>query len=277
MRTSGRIEGASPSILLGWRPRRHLSFPAVRTPPRPIRRYELGWPGSAIEARCTTTDALASELHARAVPPLDALVELPAGRYVLGEPGEERAVALERVLIGRWPVVNAHMRAFAAATGRPRLPRSSTIRSSPTTRRPTSPAPTPRRSARGRRASSTGPCACRAATSGRRGARHRRPPVAVGRRLRRALRLRRERLGLDRAGHARTRRAPARSAPSSSPATSGSGSPTARPTAGASCAAAPTSTRGWGLRASRAQPADPARATPTTGFRIVIAPDGRSP
>ena len=47
---------------------------------------ELGWPGSAIEARCTTTDALASELHARAVPPLDALLELPAGCYLLGEP-----------------------------------------------------------------------------------------------------------------------------------------------------------------------------------------------
>ena len=79
---------------------------------------ELGWPGSAIEARCTTSDALASEQKARAVPPLDALVELPAGRYLLGEPGEERMVALECVLIGRWPVVNAHMRAFAAETGR---------------------------------------------------------------------------------------------------------------------------------------------------------------
>ena len=36
---------------------------------------------------------------------------------------------------------------------------------------------------------------------------------------------------------------------------------------------------GWGLRASRAQPTDPARATPTTGFRIAIEPDpddGRS-
>jgi formylglycine-generating enzyme required for sulfatase activity len=33
---------------------------------------------------------------------------------------------------------------------------------------------------------------------------------------------------------------------------------------------------GWGLRASRAQAADPARATPTTGFRIAIVPDGRS-
>ena len=34
---------------------------------------------------------------------------------------------------------------------------------------------------------------------------------------------------------------------------------------------------GWGLRASRSQPADPARATPTTGFRIAIDHDGRSP
>jgi hypothetical protein len=34
---------------------------------------------------------------------------------------------------------------------------------------------------------------------------------------------------------------------------------------------------GWGLRASRAQPADPARATPTTGFRIAIDDLGRSP
>jgi formylglycine-generating enzyme required for sulfatase activity len=45
----------------------------------------------------------------RAIPSLDALVELPAGRYLLGEPGEERAVELERVLIGRYPVCNAHM------------------------------------------------------------------------------------------------------------------------------------------------------------------------
>ncbi|HYH90034.1 MAG TPA: SUMF1/EgtB/PvdO family nonheme iron enzyme [Solirubrobacteraceae bacterium] len=44
----------------------------------------------------------------RATPALEALVELPAGRYVLGEPGEEREVELARVLIGRYPVVNAH-------------------------------------------------------------------------------------------------------------------------------------------------------------------------
>jgi formylglycine-generating enzyme required for sulfatase activity len=34
---------------------------------------------------------------------------LPAGCYTLGEPGEERTVQLRRVLIGRWPVVNAFL------------------------------------------------------------------------------------------------------------------------------------------------------------------------
>jgi formylglycine-generating enzyme required for sulfatase activity len=55
----------------------------------------------------------------RAPPALDALVELPAGRYELGEPGEERACELGAISIGRWPVVNAHVRHFLEATGRP--------------------------------------------------------------------------------------------------------------------------------------------------------------
>jgi formylglycine-generating enzyme required for sulfatase activity len=55
----------------------------------------------------------------RSVPALDALVAVPAGVYVLGEPGEERSVTLPSFLIGRWPVVNAHVRAFVEATGRP--------------------------------------------------------------------------------------------------------------------------------------------------------------
>jgi formylglycine-generating enzyme required for sulfatase activity len=55
----------------------------------------------------------------RALPALDALVELPAGRYELGEPGEERACELNAVLIGRWPVVNTQVRHFFQATGRP--------------------------------------------------------------------------------------------------------------------------------------------------------------
>jgi formylglycine-generating enzyme required for sulfatase activity len=55
----------------------------------------------------------------REVPGLDAVVELPAGRYAVGEPGEERTVVLEPVLMGRWPVVNADVRAFAEGAGRP--------------------------------------------------------------------------------------------------------------------------------------------------------------
>jgi formylglycine-generating enzyme required for sulfatase activity len=46
------------------------------------------------------------------------LVEVPAGRYELGEPGEERAHDLPRVLIGRWPVTNADVRRFLEATDR---------------------------------------------------------------------------------------------------------------------------------------------------------------
>jgi formylglycine-generating enzyme required for sulfatase activity len=52
----------------------------------------------------------------REVPALDACVELPAGRYAVGERGEERVVSLRRVTIGRWPIVNAQLRAFVAAT-----------------------------------------------------------------------------------------------------------------------------------------------------------------
>ena len=43
---------------------------------------------------------------------------LPAGRYVVGEGGEERAVALRGVAIGRFPVVNAQLREWVDATGR---------------------------------------------------------------------------------------------------------------------------------------------------------------
>ena len=56
------------------------------------------------------------------VPALDAVVELPGRAYRLGERGSERDVTLARVLIGRWPVVNAHARRFFEATGRPAGP-----------------------------------------------------------------------------------------------------------------------------------------------------------
>ena len=45
-------------------------------------------------------------------------MELPAGRYRVGEPGEERTAELCDVLVGRWPVTNAEMARFAAETGR---------------------------------------------------------------------------------------------------------------------------------------------------------------
>ena len=61
---------------------------------------------------------------AEPAPALDAMVEVPAGRYVVGEPGVQRSVAVPRVLVGRWPVVNVHFHRFAAETGRTLAPPS---------------------------------------------------------------------------------------------------------------------------------------------------------
>jgi formylglycine-generating enzyme required for sulfatase activity len=54
----------------------------------------------------------------RGVPPLDACVPVAAGVYRLGDAGEH-VVALDSVLIGRWPVTTAQVRSFVQATGRP--------------------------------------------------------------------------------------------------------------------------------------------------------------
>ena len=54
----------------------------------------------------------------RVVQALDALVELPAGTYAVGEPGEERVVELRGVRMGRWPVTNAEYGRFLQAAGR---------------------------------------------------------------------------------------------------------------------------------------------------------------
>jgi formylglycine-generating enzyme required for sulfatase activity len=51
------------------------------------------------------------------VPALEDVVAVPAGAYRLGEPGEERVVQIRSVHIGRHPVVNAHVARFARATG----------------------------------------------------------------------------------------------------------------------------------------------------------------
>jgi formylglycine-generating enzyme required for sulfatase activity len=55
---------------------------------------------------------------ASTIPMLDATVELAAGTYRLGEAGAERAARLAGVRIGRWPVVNASVARFVEATGR---------------------------------------------------------------------------------------------------------------------------------------------------------------
>jgi formylglycine-generating enzyme required for sulfatase activity len=49
---------------------------------------------------------------------LEDVVAVPAGSYRLGEPGEERMVELRGVRIGRWPVTNAHAARFVEVTGR---------------------------------------------------------------------------------------------------------------------------------------------------------------
>ena len=53
------------------------------------------------------------------LPDLDDVVGVAAGRYRLGEPGEECAVEVGAVLVGRYPVTNAQLRAFVDATGEP--------------------------------------------------------------------------------------------------------------------------------------------------------------
>jgi formylglycine-generating enzyme required for sulfatase activity len=220
---------------------------------------------------------LASELHARAVPPLDALVGLPGGAYVVGEPGEERTTVLAPVLIGRWPVVNAHMRAFAAAMGRPVTPKLADPQLADHPATDVS------------RADAEAFCAW------------------ASRDLGRAVRLPRsdEWEALARGGDARAYPwgdlfDEARCACAESgwgwtvPVTAhpaGAGPFGAEQLAGNVWEWVADVTRdgwgivrggsyldtGWGLRSSRAQAADPARATATTGFRIAVEPDGRSP
>jgi formylglycine-generating enzyme required for sulfatase activity len=219
---------------------------------------------------------LASELHARAAPPLDALVELPAGTYVLGEPREERTVAIGPVLVGRWPVVNAHMRAFSAATARP------------LTAKHEAPQLADHPATDVTRADAEAFCAWASLELGR--------PVRLP--------TGDEWEALARGGDAR--RYPwgevfdeSRCACAESgwgwtvPVTAhpgGAGPSGAEQLAGNVWEWVADTTpdgwgvvrggsyldTGWGLRASRAQPADPARATPTTGFRIAITQDGRS-
>ena len=61
--------------------------------------------------------AAAFSSGARRLPELDDVVEVAAGRYRLGEPGEEREVDIAAVLVGRYPVTNAQLGAFVEAAG----------------------------------------------------------------------------------------------------------------------------------------------------------------
>ena len=225
--------------------------------------HRLCWLGSAIEARCTTSDALASELQ---VPPLGALVELPAGTYVVGEPGEERTVALRSVLIGRWPVVNAQFKAFGATTAKHRDPQLADHPATDVTlaeaeefckwagaRLPTQDEwEALARGADGRAypwGDTFDETRCNSAESGWGWT----VPVDTH---------------------------PGGASPFGAEQLAGNvweWVADRTPDGWGIVRGGSYLDTGWGLRASRSQPADPARATPTTGFRIAIDHDGRSP
>jgi formylglycine-generating enzyme required for sulfatase activity len=211
------------------------------------------------------------------VPALDDCVPLPAGRYPVGEPGEERTVALAAVAVGRFPVTWAHWRSFALATGRPVTAAAAApaLRDHPAT------------------GVTLAEAAAFCAWAGAR----------VGRRVR---------LLAPDEWEAAARGPQALTWPwgdtfdpercNCAEAAWGWTTPVTAHPAGASPAGAEQlagnvwewvagtgpdgwgTVRGgshldtaWGLRASRALPADPARATATTGFRIAIDPDPEAP
>lgn len=75
-------------------------------------------PGSPRQ-RPPDSTTLPRRFPARFVPALGDCVRLPAGSYSLGDDGAERTANLRSVLIGRWPITNAHMRRFVKETGIP--------------------------------------------------------------------------------------------------------------------------------------------------------------
>jgi formylglycine-generating enzyme required for sulfatase activity len=201
------------------------------------------------------------------VPALDAVVELPGGRYTVGEPGEERVAVVRRVLIGRWPVVNAQLKAFAAATGRPVIARADDpqLADHPATEMT--------------RADAEAFCAWLSLELGRP---VRLPSGDEWEALARGGDARQWPWG-DESGWGWT--VPVTAHPA------GAGPFGAEQLAGnvwewvADCSpdgwgivrGGSYLDTGWGLRAPRAQPADPERATPTTGFRIAIDDHRREP
>jgi formylglycine-generating enzyme required for sulfatase activity len=206
----------------------------------------------------------------RDVPALDAVVALPAGRYALGEPGEERTVALRRVHVGRWPVANAHVAAFARATGRPLAAklRDPQLADHPATDLT--------------RAGAEAFCAWASAALGRRA---RLPTGAEWEALARGADGRpwpwgdvfdEARCACAESGWGWTAPVaahPAGASPYGAEQLAGNvweWVADTTPDGWAVVRGGSYLDTGWGLRASRAQPADPARATATTGFRIAI-------
>jgi formylglycine-generating enzyme required for sulfatase activity len=76
-------------------------------------------PGLARVARRGEAPAVAIARPPVSAPRLDDAVTVPGGRYTLGEPGEERHADLRPFAIGRHPVTNGQLRDFARSTGRP--------------------------------------------------------------------------------------------------------------------------------------------------------------
>jgi len=207
-------------------------------------------------------------MQARAVPPLGALAELPAGTYVLGEPGEEREVALERVLIGRWPVVNAHMRAFLgrAASAKHRDPQ---LADHPATDVTLAEAEAFCAWASGRLPSADEWEALARGTDAR--------PFPWGDVFDES------RCACAESGWGWTVPVdahPTGASPFGAEQLAGNvweWVADRTPDGWGIVRGGSYLDTGWGLRSSRSQPADPARATATTGLRIAIAQDGRSP
>ena len=196
----------------------------------------------------------------------------PAGVYRLGEPGEERDVALgagpDRPLARR-----QRARPGVRRGDRPRgAPAAARAARRPAARRPPRDRGHVRRGARVLRVGRRAPADRRRVGGG--GPRDRRAAVAVGRHASTptaAPAPRRRRAGPSRS--APIPRARPRAAPSSWPATCGSGSPTRADEDGwRAVRGGSYLDHAWGVRASRVLAADPARATPTTGFRIAKDP-----
>jgi formylglycine-generating enzyme required for sulfatase activity len=210
-------------------------------------------------------------------PALDDCVALPAGAYRVGEPGEERTVTLAAVALGRYPVTCAQWRAFAEATGRS----VTTAAAAPALEQHPATGITLHEAAAfcawageqlGRRVRLPAPDEWEA---GARGPDARTWPWGDT--------FDPERCNCVEAGWGWTVPVSAHPAGASAVGAEQLAGNVWEWVAGLGVDGWATVRGGsyldtaWGLRASRALPADPGRATPTTGFRIAVDPDPEAP